>query len=388
MLEDQNGSIVRQVSKDLQSLKDKYFKSLYVKFFMNLMSLFAFFAMGTIFYSIYEGWGFDDIFFFMMVTISTVGYGYPDTFPTDDNSRLFTIFFIFFGSFVVFAGISDFIQSQLRIKSLVAKSNTVDVGFYRRRMIRNALAMIICILICTLFIMYNEDYTFITSLYFAVQTVTTVGYGDITLNHQSSRTFLIFYIVFSTVLLAFVVNNINSLAEQQVAMEELQEKLTKASDLQFLATLNNGQGRISESQFILSILEHIGTIDRERDITPWRKKFQELDADCDGVLTLHEIDALSHRASLASQSELEALKPIPTTMQTLRNDFGAIVRESLPSGWTLARGHEDLQSPILDSNGGSSRDTGTSSIHRSTMQQPGSARVSSTRPSIIEMRVE
>jgi hypothetical protein len=53
-------------------------------------------------------------------------------------------------------------------------------------------------------------------------------------------------------------------------VRKLQDKLKKRQDLEFLAELDRGDG-VKEADFILAVLEHIGTLNRERDISPWKK---------------------------------------------------------------------------------------------------------------------
>lgn len=79
-----------------------------------------------------------------------------------------------------------------------------------------------------------------------------------------------FYIIFSTVLSAFIYNSIQILHAEKKKMQKLQAKLEKQQDLEFLADLDYGEG-ITESEFILAILEHLGTLSKERDIMPWKQ---------------------------------------------------------------------------------------------------------------------
>ena len=60
----------------------------------------VYYALGILFYGHYEGWGFIESCFFITTTITTVGYGYQ--YPTSDESRVFTIFFIAFGMITIY----------------------------------------------------------------------------------------------------------------------------------------------------------------------------------------------------------------------------------------------------------------------------------------------
>ena len=52
-------------------------------------------TVGTIFYHFNEGWTWIESVYFCVVSLATVGYG--DFHPTNDVSRIFTVFYIFVG---------------------------------------------------------------------------------------------------------------------------------------------------------------------------------------------------------------------------------------------------------------------------------------------------
>lgn len=52
-------------------------------------------STGTVFYKLAEGWSILDALYFTVVTLTTIGYG--DLHPTNDVSKVFTIFFVIAG---------------------------------------------------------------------------------------------------------------------------------------------------------------------------------------------------------------------------------------------------------------------------------------------------
>ena len=68
---------------------------------------------GTIFYNRIEGWGWVDSFYFSVITLTTVGYG--DLSPTTPVSKLFTVFYIFFGLSILLAFLTQLAKERMEI---------------------------------------------------------------------------------------------------------------------------------------------------------------------------------------------------------------------------------------------------------------------------------
>jgi hypothetical protein len=95
-----------------------------------------------------------------------------------------------------------------------------------------------------------------------------VGYGDLTISHKGTHLFLAFYIIFSTVLLGFAIQNFQMIKSEEKYLKTVQKMKLKMKDLSFLSNLDSGDG-ISEEQFVLAMLSHLGTVKFDRDIQPW-----------------------------------------------------------------------------------------------------------------------
>ena len=48
----------------------------------------------------------------------------------------------------------------------------------------------------TLFVHFNEGFSWVDSFYWSFVTLSSVGYGDLTTTHESTRIFCIFYVFF------------------------------------------------------------------------------------------------------------------------------------------------------------------------------------------------
>lgn len=78
--------------------------------------LFLLLSAGTLFYSHSEKWSYLDSLYFSVITLATVGYG--DLHPTNSASKIFTIFYIFFGvglaSYIVYSFSRSIVEGRDR----------------------------------------------------------------------------------------------------------------------------------------------------------------------------------------------------------------------------------------------------------------------------------
>ena len=70
-------------------------------------------VIGTLAYSVIEGWSLVDSFYFSSVALTVVGFG--DLTPSSDFSKMFTVFYIFSGIAIIALWI------QVRTKHRIAK---------------------------------------------------------------------------------------------------------------------------------------------------------------------------------------------------------------------------------------------------------------------------
>ena len=95
----------------------------------------------------------------------------------------------------------------------------------------------------------------------------TVGYGELAIERDSTKAFLCVYMVLSAALVAYALNSLATLLQHRKMLLQREELLKLQTKLDFLAGLNGGRG-VGKHQFVLTILEHLGTV-RSRDIEPW-----------------------------------------------------------------------------------------------------------------------
>ena len=154
----------------------------------------------AIFYHYTENWSVLDCVYFITVTLLTVGYG--DVVPTNDGTRLFTIFMIIFGLIFILKILNDSASSI--VMYLLSKlvdlifSNKINVSLaviLETKLLIVFAVVIFSIVFGIVFISISTGSSFITSLYWTVQTISTVGYGDIPLETRTERIINTFYLL-------------------------------------------------------------------------------------------------------------------------------------------------------------------------------------------------
>jgi voltage-gated potassium channel len=102
-------------------IRDPDFRSLVLLVFLTLL-------IGTIFYSIQEGWGLIDAFYFSVTTLTTVGFGDPS--PTTPVGKLFTVGYILSGLGLLAAFINAIAEENLsgRTRRRSSEGDQEDTG--------------------------------------------------------------------------------------------------------------------------------------------------------------------------------------------------------------------------------------------------------------------
>eukprot|EP00041_Stephanoeca_diplocostata_P024100 m.603411 g.603411 ORF g.603411 m.603411 type:complete len:185 (-) comp22452_c3_seq26:2643-3197(-) len=136
--------------------------------------------------------------------------------------------------------------------------------------------------------------SWIKSFYFAVVSVTTVGYGDVTVATDVGKAVMMVYLLIATVLFARIILNIASipLKRRERRLEEMiLSQFGRALDKRELEVLCEGgqtDGQCTKAEFILRMLVWLGRAN-PRDIELCAKQFDLLDKTHDGVLSVEDV---------------------------------------------------------------------------------------------------
>lgn len=287
----------------------------HLKFYILVICL----SGAVVFYLLYEEWTFLQCIYFAVLTGFTVGY--TDRHPSDDGSRLFTILFVLMSLVFVFEAGNDFAKFVLgRIEREVLRRlvHTVEPGgtgtgvdysaqsrtvVTRHKLQVAAILLLVLLCIGTAFFVQNEGWSLVTALYWVICTVSTVGYGDLALQQESSKVFLILFIPLSVTMFCTSFALLSAQYRQTRIDRHRDKLLLRPMDRFWMAhivaeysSLVPPEG-VDKFAFVVGSLVDLGLVDLH-DIDPLVKRFHELCNDKGFIYV-----SASHRARDGSRAE-------------------------------------------------------------------------------------
>ncbi|XP_065859869.1 two-pore potassium channel 5 [Euphorbia lathyris] len=263
-----------------------------------------------------------DALYFCIVTMCTIGYG--DIAPLTSGTKAFACVFVLVGFGFIDILLSGLVNYVLDLQESMilagiqmgktskkhnhhhdnhdhhhhhqgfsAKNYIVDVEKGRMRIrLKVGLALgvvVLCIGIGALVLYFVENMDLIDSIYLAVMSVTTVGYGDRAFKTLPGRLFAALWLLFSTLAVARAF-----LYLTEARIDKRHRRITKwvlhrditVEDL--LAADTNNNGFISKSEYVIYKLKEMGKIG-EKDIMQICSQFNKLDPNNLGKITLPDL---------------------------------------------------------------------------------------------------
>jgi hypothetical protein len=154
-----------------------------------------------------------------------------DLYPKTDGGMIWTCVFCIFGMGLITTCVGAVIGEMLSVQPLPpAETDPKDRKDKWKQTKRMAWMWVILACSATIgavFVHFNEGLSWARSFYWAIVTIASVGFGDITLAHQSTRIFCIFYILFGVAAFGLTVGRFASMFidwEQDRAIKKFVKK--------------------------------------------------------------------------------------------------------------------------------------------------------------------
>lgn len=230
--------------------------------------------------------------------------------------RLFTIFFALYGigilgaflsiigSAIIEAGHKAMAETEAKAKKRVLSMfSTSDDGddedksktLCRRLCLTTVLELplIVLLLILTYVLGLPGGRSVISSIYFAVITATTIGFGDFHPSTTWMRAIYIFYLPFSVAVFGQVLSKIASVYMDMKAQEADDKFLQRQLALRDLKAMDvDKDGKVEYGEFLAFILVTLRKVDQQ-DVDEIRALFCNLDVDNNGYLEKSDLVKLT-----------------------------------------------------------------------------------------------
>mmetsp|Transcript_110767 Transcript_110767/g.192017 ORF Transcript_110767/g.192017 Transcript_110767/m.192017 type:complete len:984 (-) Transcript_110767:192-3143(-) len=241
-----------------------------------------------------QPWSYLDAIYFCTVTVTTVGYG--DLVPKSRFGRVFATLQIILALVVIFDIIGKLVVSTVK---QVRKYSALDAAYDRAKLtwqpIIRALGMSFFVMaigflgavVCS----YNEGWTYGESFWWAVTTMSTVGYGDYAPQTDYAKGFCIVYIAISVVSVSVAASQIGTVAVDIKLARRTRELLQRKLDQNMIVALDRDGNGVDKWEFTIGMLILMETLSEEQ-VEKWVTRFDELDVNGSGKLDEADLQCL------------------------------------------------------------------------------------------------
>ena len=275
-----------------------------------------------------EGWNIWQSLYFLMVTASSVGYGDLKPNPHGWESRAFTVVYIIFGVCVVFALLSSLITKcvvkpffdssraalerrfpqkaiDLDGTGVLVKVPRTPFYYYGKNL---AIPLIMVLVIQCLFawvFCIIEGWDFETSFYHCINTMATVGYGDVAINGDPGRMWAFFHIAISVSILSAIYADTLTLQQKRAEASHKMKMIQGSLDVNLMMSLDKNGDGVDKFEFVTGMLALLNAV-KQDDVDVFVKLFKVLDVDSSGTLTKDDIQ----EGLAARQKQFDSMESI------------------------------------------------------------------------------
>ena len=268
---------------------------------LALLGVLIFLGLGTLAFSLTDGWSVLDSVYFCTTVLTTVGYGTPS--PSTVAGKSLTIVYILLsvGGVIFLLGLLVDSLVEKEHHSLMSDMAEAERGEQPRgqphwlslegRRVLMALLTIIGVVGIGVFVYYflEPEWSVFDAFYFVVVTVSTTGFGDYSPSHTASRAFSIPYLLIGTVVFTGAMAQFAGAFVDRRSRLRRQTLLRANLERRNLAQLDlNGDGKVDREEYLRVKLIELGLV-QAQDLAEIDRRFTQLDRSHTGYLDSRDL---------------------------------------------------------------------------------------------------
>jgi potassium channel subfamily K len=285
--------------------------------FLALTVIGAYLGLAVAIYSyLVADWPIVDSVYFAIVTLTTVGYG--DIGPKGPDAKIVTMCMQIVGVGVIGLAlgiIADHLMSvQLERNAEFEKqraealcgTGSVAHSAPEPSILSKIFQAIAPILVVAFFgaafEYFIEGWHPTDCMYWAITTVTTIGYGDHAPKYDSDKYFAVFYIPVGVSVTTYCLNKLGDIYLDYKNANTRDELLNRSLDTNYLLELDeNGDGSVNKYEFFVFMLKAMDKVD-DKTCKMIEQRFRALDRNQDGSVDTKDLMMGLQNAGLQTES--------------------------------------------------------------------------------------
>jgi len=296
-----------------------------------------------------------NLLYFAAVTVSTVGYGDVHVDTTEFWSTLCGIIYMiccYVFLIVIFASaaessnstfdnfgksILNWVWGNNKQEQMTKKIRRVTIF----RLSQIILIFIILNLIGVLLAKCFTDFNFVQSLYWSVQTTTTIGYGDLNTDiNNTFRTIMVFYVLLGTYFVGNTLGGLASLKDEVNDMKAFEAWNRREASKGLIDELQpyHRDDKIDQYEFFVASMVILGKVSYD-DVVPVMDKYRSL-AGAEGFI---QVDAVENAGDIEQHSnchlKCDNEEPVPVLeaepLEVIEEENTASKANASETNWNL-----------------------------------------------------
>ena len=217
------------------------------------------FSLGfsTVFFHLVEGWPWGKAFHFCCVTLTTIGYG--DVTPVTDTGKAGACAFILLGLSIAATALGHLVGSV---------TSAAGVGSQRASVARETRLLAAVVLGGAGFVHVSEGWSPLDSLYWAIVTGSSVGYGDLVPIPPTTQIFTNVYLLVGVGAFAASIGRYAAAMAEEEEQRQLQGFVARGVSQELIDAVDtDGDGTVERQEFVEYCLLALGKVSSTLTLT-------------------------------------------------------------------------------------------------------------------------